>query len=65
MKVSGLPNAPQITTLENLLPTALYEVQVSAANEIGNSSFSDITYAWTTSPGKSMLLQLCVLHSAN
>ena len=37
--------------LENVLPATLYEIQVSAANEIGNSSLSEIIYAWTTSPG--------------
>ena len=38
-------------SLENLLPATLYEIQVNAGNEFGNSSFSEITYAWTTSPG--------------
>ena len=37
--------------LENLLSAMLYEIQVSAGNEVGNSSFSEVTYAWTTSPG--------------
>ena len=37
--------------LENLLPATLYEIQINAGNEIGNSSFSEITYAWTASPG--------------
>lgn len=37
--------------LGDLLPATLYEIQVSAGNQVGNSSFSEITYAWTSSPG--------------
>ena len=49
---SSIPNATlQVMTLESLLPATLYKIQVSAANEIGNSSFSDITYGQTTYPG--------------
>ena len=36
--------------LENLLAATLYEIQINAGNEVGNSSFSEIMYAWTTSP---------------
>ena len=48
---SILTDTLEITTLENLLPMTLYEIQINAVNAIGNSSYSDITYAWTTSPG--------------
>ena len=37
--------------LENLIPATLYEIQVNAGNEVGNSSFSEILYAWTAFPG--------------
>lgn len=49
VKVSSIAtNAFPMITLENLLPSTLYTIQVSAANAIGNSSFSDIAYVWTT-----------------
>ena len=59
VNVSGKPSNVQVTTLENLLPTTLYVIQVSAANEVGNSGFSDVTNAWITYPGTSVLHYPC------
>lgn len=53
MKISSSSTDPlQIEArLESLVPAMLYEIQVNAGNKVGNSSFSEILYTWTTSQG--------------
>lgn len=49
--VSSSSANPKIEAkLNSLLPTTLYEIQVGAGNEVGNGSFSETVYAWTTAP---------------
>lgn len=48
----------QMIKLKDLQHSSLYEIQASASNVIGSSGYSDVIYAWTSSPGWEQILHV-------